>query len=106
MTQTLPAGSSERARDRARGAPAGEPSLPPGPALPMPLQTLGWFARPGPLLERCRARYGDMFTLRVAHEGMWVMVSDPEAVKQVFTADPEDVHAGEGNAVLEPIVGT
>lgn len=71
----------------------------------MPVQTAGWFFRPGPLLERCRARYGDMFTLRVAHEGTWVMVSDPDAVKQVFTADPADVHAGEGNAVLEPIVG-
>ncbi len=79
--------------------------LPPGPRLPMPLQTLGWIARPGPFLERCRDRYGDAFTLRIANEGTWVMLSDPAAVKQVFTGDPELLHAGEANAILRPILG-
>ena len=35
------------------------PSLPPGPRLPRALQTLAWGARPGPFMQRCRARYGD-----------------------------------------------
>jgi cytochrome P450 len=53
----------------------------------------------------CRRRYGDMFTIRIAHEGVWVMVSDPAAVKQVFTGDPRVYHAGEGNRILEPFLG-
>jgi len=50
-------------------------------------------------------RYGDMFTIRIAHEGTWVFVSDPEAIKQVFTGDPRLLHAGEANLVLLPVLG-
>jgi cytochrome P450 len=84
---------------------AAVPSLPPGPRGSQALHTLGWLARPGPFLERCRARYGDMFTLRLAHEGAWVMLSDPDAVRQVFTGDPAVFHAGEANTVLRPLLG-
>ena len=80
-------------------------SLPPGPGYPALLNALGWIARPMPFLERCRARYGDMFTLPMPYEGTWVVIADPDAVKQVFTADPQVVHAGEGNVILEPVVG-
>ena len=44
-------------------------SAPPGPRYPRALQTLGWVAPHRPLPERCRQRYGDIFTLRIAHEG-------------------------------------
>jgi cytochrome P450 family 135 len=64
-----------------------------------------WWRRPLPTLEECRARYGDMFTLRLPHEGTWVFVSDPEAVKQVFTGDPNLLHAGAANLVLLPVLG-
>ena len=80
-------------------------SIPPGPRYPRALQTIGWVARTGPFLERCRQRYGDIFTLRIAHEGTWVMLSDPEDVRQVFTGDPRVFHAGEGNVVLRPVLG-
>ena len=79
--------------------------LPPGPRHPVPLQTLGWIARPGPFLERCHARYGDAFTLRILNEGTWVVLSHPDAVKQVFTGDPQLLHAGEANGILRPILG-
>jgi cytochrome P450 len=46
-----------------------------------------------------------MFTLEIAYEGTWVMVSDPEHVKQVFTGDPRVFHAGEGNQILKPVLG-
>ena len=81
------------------------PALPPGPRYPGPLQTLGWITRPGPLMERCRDRFGDVFTLRVAYEGPWVLVADPAAIERVFKAPPEVFHAGEGNAVLRPVLG-
>jgi cytochrome P450 len=78
--------------------------LPDGPAYPTALQTLGWILRPGPFMERCRARYGDMFTLRLAQQPL-VFLSDPDAVKQVLTGDPRLLHAGEGNIVLLPLLG-
>ncbi len=79
--------------------------LPPGPRMPRAAQTAIWSRQAQWMLEQSRARFGDMFTLRIAHEGTWVMVSDPEAVKQVFTGDPRVFHAGEGNEILRPILG-
>jgi cytochrome P450 family 135 len=92
------------------GAPATNgrvltPGLPPGPRMPRALQTVIWSRRAQWLLEQSRARFGSMFTLRIAHEGTWVVVSDPDVVKQVFTGDPRVFHAGEGNQILRPILG-
>jgi cytochrome P450 family 135 len=81
------------------------PTLPPGPRLPRALQTLRWGARPMRFMLDCRERYGDMFTVRIAQEETWVMLSDPEHVKQVFTGDPAVFHAGEANTILLPLVG-
>ena len=81
-------------------------ALPPGPRYPRVLQTLGWGVRPMPFLERCQERYGDIFTVRIAHQGTWVMVAHPDMVKQVFTGDPAVFHAGEGNVILRPLVGS
>jgi cytochrome P450 family 135 len=80
-------------------------SLPPGPTTSRPLQTIRWIYRPGPMLEDCRRRYGDTFTLRIAHEGDWVFLADPDAIKQVFTGDPRVLHAGEANVVVLPLLG-
>ena len=92
------------AGDSARlvGMPAG---YPPGPRYPRPLATLGWALRPASFMERCRDRYGDTFTLKIAQEGTWVFLSDPEDVKQVFTGDPRLLHAGAANVVLLPLLG-
>src|SRR3954467_219038 len=79
--------------------------LPPGPDWSLPRSTLRWWRKPLQTLEECRDRYGDMFTYRMAHEGTWVFVSDPEAIKQVFTGDPRLLHAGEANIVLLPVLG-
>jgi cytochrome P450 family 135 len=79
--------------------------VPPGPPYPRALQTVGWGLRPMPFMEGCRERYGDMFTLKVAQEGTWVFLADPEHIKQVFTGDPHVFHAGEGNSILEPLLG-
>jgi cytochrome P450 len=73
--------------------------------MPVPLQTLGWVVRPLPFLDRCRARYGDTFTLRIRNEGAWVFLSDPEDIKRAFTGPPELLRAGEANAILEPVLG-
>jgi cytochrome P450 family 135 len=83
-----------------------EQRLPPGPRLPTVLQTLRWVVRPTAFLEECRRRYGDVFSLRIASEGSWVLVSDPESIKRVFTGNPAHLRAGEANAILRPVVGS
>ena len=56
-------------------------------------------------LERHRRRYGDVFTVNMWPFKRLVVVADPAEVKRIFTGDPDQYHAGEGNRVLEPIVG-
>src|SRR5919197_443218 len=63
--------------------------LPPGPASPAALQTYEWIARPTALLRRAQARHGEPFTIRTLWtDGPMVLVSDPEDVRRIFTADP------------------
>ena len=80
-------------------------SLPPGPTAPKWLQTTRWWTRPVPFLERCRARYGTVFTIRLVGPPPFVMLADPALAKEVFTAPPEVLHPGEGARVLQPLVG-
>ena len=79
--------------------------LPPGPKAPRSVQTLAWWTRSIPLFERCRARYGKRFTLRLLQTPPFVHLSDPAEVKEVFTAPPDVLHPGEGARILEPVVG-
>ncbi|MFL5821979.1 MAG: cytochrome P450 [Solirubrobacteraceae bacterium] len=80
-------------------------ALPPGPRMPRGLQTAIWFRRAQWMLSQCATRFGETFSLRILHEGTWVMLSNPEHVKQVFTGDPKVFHAGEGNRILLPVLG-
>jgi cytochrome P450 len=91
--------------DIERSVPTASPELPPGPDWSLFRSTRRWWRRPLQTLEECHARYGDMFTYRIVHEGTWVFVSDPEAIKQVFTGDPRLLHAGAANTVLLPVLG-
>jgi cytochrome P450 len=79
--------------------------LPPGPRIPSLLQTIGWWSRPTAFLERCRARYGRRFTVRLTGQSPFVVLSDPDELKQILTAPPDVLHPGEGAHILEPIVG-
>jgi cytochrome P450 len=79
--------------------------LPPGPRAPRTVQTIAWWTRSIPLFERCRARYGKRFTLRLLQMPEMVHLCEPAEVKEVFTAPPEVLHPGEGARILEPVVG-
>lgn len=80
---------------------------PPGPRLPRVVQTLlhakwrGWFARVA------ARRYGDVYTMRMIapYAEHLVVFSRPEHIREIFAGDPADLHAGEGNRVLGPIMG-
>ena len=79
--------------------------LPPGPRMPRAVQSIVWYRRAQWLMDQCQARFGDMFTLRIANEGTWVITSNPDTIKQAFTGDPRLLHAGEANRILLPVLG-
>jgi cytochrome P450 len=79
--------------------------LPPGSRMPALLQTLGTWTRPLATLERARARYGKRFTVHALRQPPFVVLSDPEDIREVFMSPPEVLHPGEGARILEPIVG-
>ena len=80
-------------------------SLPPGPRLPALLQTWAWIRRPLPFLDDCARRFGGRFTLRFVGGRDYVLVTDPEDVKAVFTGSPEALLAGRANAAFAPFLG-
>jgi cytochrome P450 len=81
------------------------PELPPGPSLSA-VNAFRLWRNPISFLLGLRRRYGDIFTVAFPAFPRLVYVSDPELVKQVFTGDPRQFHAGEANAtVLEPALG-
>jgi cytochrome P450 family 135 len=100
-----PTARSVPARTGTRLPRARSTTLPPGPLMPKALQSMVWFRHAQWLLAQCAARFGDMFTLRIFHEGTWVVLSHPDHIKQVFTGDPRVFHAGEGNRILLPVLG-
>jgi cytochrome P450 len=60
-----------------------------------PMQSLlGW-----------RARYGDVFTVPLPIFGVGVYVCDLDAIRGLLTGDQSDLHAGEANAPLAPVLG-
>jgi cytochrome P450 len=80
-------------------------ALPPGPRLPRALQLLATWTRPAGSLERLRRRYGKRITVTLPFQPPFVILSDPEEIKELFTAAPDAVHPGEGARILEPLIG-
>src|SRR5271168_2232164 len=85
---------------------AGAPRLPPGPRMPAVAQTLVWALAPTWLMDRCARTLGEAFTLTFSPSGLkLVMLSDPEAVKTVFTASPQVAPSAAATSPLAPVVG-
>jgi cytochrome P450 family 135 len=89
--------------------PLAEPpaeALPRGPRLSPFALTLIWSLAPGWVMDQCVRRLGDSFTLTFFPSGRkLVMVSDPEAVKAVFTAPPEVAPSAAGASPIASIMG-
>lgn len=94
MTQTI-----------APPTPATTPALPPGLKAPGWWQLVRFAGDPLGLMDEGRRRFGDAFTIHASVRGKYVMLSDPEAVRDVFRGDPEALHSGEANALLKESVG-
>jgi cytochrome P450 family 135 len=77
------------------------PELPRGPLW----QTLAWSFRPLAFMARARREIGDAFSVRfVGFERPMVMISDPAAIKALYTERRNGLPPGRSFA-LEPILG-
>jgi cytochrome P450 family 135 len=90
---------------RAATPPVHRPGLPPGPRLPRVVQTAGFMFAGPRFLEACRRRYGNAVTFSTVFDSRFVMLFDPTLVKEVFQGSGEQLHAGEANALLGPVLG-
>jgi cytochrome P450 len=79
--------------------------LPDGPRVPSAIQMLGTWTRPTSTLLRLRQRYGKRISVQLPLQPPFVILSDPDEIKELFTASPEAIHPGEGARILKPIVG-
>jgi cytochrome P450 len=79
--------------------------LPPGPRAPATINTVKLVRRPLESLLGWQRRYGDVFTVRYLIFGTGVYVADPAAIRELLTGDQSDLHAGEANAPLSPVLG-
>ncbi|MRH90543.1 cytochrome P450 [Nocardia sp. SYP-A9097] len=82
-------------------------AYPPGPWLPKIVQTTLYAKWRGALLHWSARKYGDAFTLNLIppYSEKVVVFSRPEHIREIFAADPADLHAGEGNRLLVHIMG-
>jgi cytochrome P450 family 135 len=81
-------------------------ALPPEPKSSPLIQTLRWAFRPLPFMHECRERYGDSFSVKfLGFERPMVMVSDPAAIKALYTERAHNLPPGR-EIVLEPILGS
>jgi cytochrome P450 len=70
------------------------------------VQTVAWAIAPTWLMERSAKQLGDAFTLTFWPSGMkFVLVSNPDEVKAVFTASPEVAPSATGNSPIAPVMG-
>jgi cytochrome P450 len=80
--------------------------VPPGPRLPVGVQSLLFARYRHRWLPYLRHRYGDTFSVRIApHNRHFVLISRPEDLRAVFSGPASVFHAGEGNAILGPVMG-
>jgi cytochrome P450 len=89
--------------------PLAEPpaeALPRGPRLSPFALTLVWSFASTWVMDQCAQRYGDTFTITFWPSGRkLVLVSDPDAVKAVFTAAPGVAPSAAGASPIASIMG-
>jgi len=80
--------------------------LPPGPRLPSVLQSILFLRLRPVLVPWLHRRYGDHFTPTIVPGSRkFVVFRHADEIKEIFAADPAVLHAGEGNAILGPLMG-
>jgi cytochrome P450 len=80
----------------------------PGPPTSKLLRTLRLFKlifRPLNYYQDDLKRYGDIYQLGGKTSPGFIVISNPKAIKEIFTANPELFETGKGNRVLQFLVG-
>jgi cytochrome P450 family 135 len=80
-------------------------TFPPGPTEAPAIQTARWLLRPISFMESCRRRYGETFSVSfLGFERPLVMLTDPEAIRALYTAHEHGLPPGRSVALL-PVMG-
>jgi cytochrome P450 len=79
-------------------------SSPPVLRTPRLVQWLRYGFTPQAFLLGAQRRHGDVFVVRVFGQE-WVVLGHPDAVREVFTGDPEALYSGEANENISGIIG-
>ncbi len=79
--------------------------LPDGPKIPTLLQLIKWLGEPFEFLDDCAKRYGDIFTMRLFGFQPMVVISNPQGIQEIFSADPNSFDVGRANEILRPFFG-
>ncbi|WP_370941785.1 cytochrome P450 [Amycolatopsis sp. cg5] len=79
--------------------------LPPGPRVPIAVQTVAFGSFRHLVLPVLRRRYGDVISLSLYPERKVVQLANLDHVKTVFGGSVTTFHAGEGNMILKPLMG-
>ena len=78
-------------------------ALPPGPRISW-LQTAMYMADAFGYMRKCRARYGDLFTMP-ATNGLLVIACRPDLAREILRGREEDFEVGFGREAIEPVIG-
>lgn len=78
--------------------------LPPELPLPAAVQLLLWIRQPTQVMAFCRKRYGAAFTIQLPPFRL-ALFSDREAIRTIFAAKGDEMHAGRFNRILRVLVG-
>ncbi len=74
--------------------------------LPRWRQTINGIIDPMYYLEQARQDYGDIYLTKFAGFPNQIIISEPQAIQQIFTADPKLFDSGSGNQITEPLLGS
>jgi cytochrome P450 family 110 len=80
-------------------------TLPDGPRMQRWLRLIKFITQPVEYVEDFAKSYGDNFTIWTQHDNQIVYFSQPEALEQIFTADPSHFEIGRGNGGLRFLLG-
>jgi cytochrome P450 len=69
------------------------------------LQIIKVILRPIASLEETERRYGDIFTSDLGVFPTQIVISNPQAIQELFTADSQLFESGSGNYIVQPLVG-
>src|SRR4028119_1003609 len=77
-----------------------------GPKDPRFVQTVRGILNPLYYLDNNYQRYGDLFTGKFSNFPPQVIISNPQAIQEIFTADSQLFESGTGNQIALPLVGS